>query len=252
MTLTDEQTTFITSPAPSLGWSVAAPSTVKVTAALVRAQARVHAAGKSGDNKFDKYTYSKLEDFLAVAKPVLAVEGLGIVFDVVDAISMDDRTTKNGGMEHVVRVKIRCTIIHDSGETLYFYGYGEGQDRADKAIYKAMTGGKKYALAGALAIPTSDDPEADEKVGLSSGRNREKLDSDGNAQTKIPKWTDAEKLSAGTFNTRILALLVQQYNGNDAAAHEEFGDWKNRHKYDQPADVLKALERWENDLKGLP
>lgn len=247
----DHPSYTVTTGASGTYWPAQPRSLNKIALALVNAQAEVHTAGKSGDNKFDKYTYSKLEDFLAVAKPVLAKHRIAMVLDAIETQTLDDRQTKNGGIEHAVRVKVRCTLYHESGEELVFYGYGEGQDRADKAIYKALTGAKKYAVAGALAIPTSDDPEADEKVGLSSGKGREKLDSQGNVQTKIPKWTDQQKIEAGQHNSAILALLEAQY-GNADAAQDELQDWKNRHKYDAPDDVLKALARWKNDLQGLP
>lgn len=226
------------------------PTTALVAKALAQIQAAVRVAGKTGDNKFDKYTYSKLEDFWEVAKPALTKYDCSLTLATVEAVTLEPRTTKNGGLEHAVRVKVIATVRHSSGEFLEFPGFGEGQDRADKAIYKAITGARKYAIAGALAIPTSDDPEADEKVGLSGKGN--KLDSDGNAKTKIPKWLDMQKVDAGLYNSRILALLTTQYNGNEDAAHEELNDWKNRHKYDEPVEVLKALARWENDLKGLP
>lgn len=221
-----------------------------VSAALANVQAEVATAGKSGDNKFDKYSYAKLEDFMAVGKPVLAKHGLSLAIETTEAVTLDDRQTKNGGLEHVVRVRVVATLRHVSGESLSFPCYGEGQDRADKAIYKAMTGAKKYAWAGILAIPTSDDPESDEKVGL-SGKGRDKLDSDGNAKTKIPKWTDEQKLKAGTLNKQILDALTLQY-GNAAPADEELADWKQRHKYDEPAVVLGKLNAWITELEGRP
>lgn len=240
---------------PGLGWTTYhphSPGNAKVSAALVKAQAEVHTAGKTGDNKFDKYTYSKLEDFLAVAKPVLAKHGLSIAMSTIDTITLEPRTTKNGGIEHAVRVRVMATLRHESGESLDFIGYGEGQDRADKAVYKAITGARKYAIAGALAIPTSDDPEADEKVGLSGKGNapRQKLDSTGVERSKIPPWSDKEKIQAGTYNAQILTLLEAQY-GNGDAAQDELGDWKNRHKYDDPPQVLEALKQWIADLGGV-
>jgi hypothetical protein len=38
---------------------------------------------------------------------------------------------------------------------------GEGQDRGDKAFYKADTGARKYALANLFNLATDDDPETD-------------------------------------------------------------------------------------------
>jgi hypothetical protein len=222
----------------------------KISAALVKAQTLVKDAGKSGDNKFDKYKYSKLEDFLGACDSALMACNLALSVETVDVINLPDRPTKNGGAEHAVQVRIRGTLIHDSGETHNVSGYGEGQDRADKAIYKAITGARKYLVAGLLRIATTDDPEADEAVGLAGkGGARQKLDSQGNEQTRIPKWTDQQKLEAGALNTSILALLTKQY-GNAAPADEELGDWKHKHKYDAPSDVIDSLNAWKKELEA--
>jgi hypothetical protein len=56
--------------------------------------------------------------------------------------------------------------MHISGESIEYIGYGEGQDRADKALYKAITGGKKYLIANIFNVPTTDDPETDSHEGF--------------------------------------------------------------------------------------
>ncbi len=138
------------------------PSITSLAPALSLAQGEVRAAGKSGNNSYDKYTYSKLEDFLHVSRPILAKHGLALLFSVRDHVNMADRPTKNQGIEHVAQVMVDARIVHTSGEWIQATGVGEGQDRADKSLYKAITGAKKYLLAGLLAIPTSDDPEEGE------------------------------------------------------------------------------------------
>src|SRR5574340_328981 len=50
----------------------------------------------------------------------------------------------------------------DGKDKIEFLVIGEGQDRGDKATYKAMTGATKYALLKLFLIPTGDDPEKDE------------------------------------------------------------------------------------------
>lgn len=134
-------------------------STTSIAPALALAQGEVRAAGKSGDNKFDRYTYSKLEDFLTVSRPILAKHGLSLMFSVCDHFNMPDRPTKKEGIEHCAQVTVVARLTHTSGEWVQVTGVGEGQDRADKSLYKAITGAKKYLLAGLLAIPTTDDPE---------------------------------------------------------------------------------------------
>lgn len=140
-------------------------STKALAPALAAVQAKMRAAGKSGENTFDHYKYAKLEDYLSAARPLLAENKLSVVVSCDKAERLPDRQTSKGGTERAVSVELVARIVHESGEWLEVVGYGEGQDRADKALYKAITGGKKYILAGLLAIPTTDEPEADETVG---------------------------------------------------------------------------------------
>lgn len=140
-------------------------STSKIGPALVKAQEAFRAVAKSGENTFDRYKYADLEDYVTVVRPVLSKFGLAVVSSVDEVVSLEDRTTKNGGREHAARVKVALRIIHESGEWVQTSVWGEGQDRADKAVYKAITGARKYGLACTFGLATSDDPERDEQVG---------------------------------------------------------------------------------------
>ena len=210
----------------------------KIAPALVKAQAEIKAAQKSGDNKFDKYRYSKLEDFYDAAKPILAKHGFALIIGTPVVAALTDRPTKNGGMEHACQVQVTATLLHESGEWIQEIGHGEGQDRADKSIYKAITGAKKYAVAGLLAIPTTDDPEADESV----GRTAAKVNSAGETVKKKPSWTDAQKLKAGEIKSALLA-----YGDGGAEAFDTI--WRD-HSYDEPDIVIAALTTELNAWKG--
>ena len=129
--------------------------------ALAAAQAKIQAAGKSGENTYDHYKYAMLQDYCNAIHEPMTENGLALSVSVDEVIEMADRTTNQGKTEHVVRVKLRGILSHTSGETLEFLGFGEGQDRADKGLYKAITGGKKYLIANIFNVPTTDDPETD-------------------------------------------------------------------------------------------
>lgn len=144
-------------------------SIATIAPALIAAQAEFSHVAKGGYNKFDKYDYATLEDYVDAVKQVLSKHDLAITSSV-DAINrLPDRTTKNGGTEHAVEVAGTMRVIHSSGEWIEASFRGEGQDRADKSVYKAITGGRKYGIAALFSLATSDDPEADEQVGQSQG-----------------------------------------------------------------------------------
>lgn len=132
-----------------------------IAVAIAAAQSQFTNVGSSGHNKFDNYDYAKLADYLAVIKPMHAAHGLSVITSTEEVVALTDRVTKNGGAEHAVRVRLQVRLQHTSGEWIESVAWGEGQDRADKAIYKAITGARKYALASILGLATGDDPEKD-------------------------------------------------------------------------------------------
>lgn len=141
-----------------------------LAAKLTKAQAAFKPVTKSGENLYDRYKYALLEDYVSSAREVLAAHGLSIATSVLDVQTIESRTTKGGTTEHAVRVKIALRLLHESGEWIETASWGEGQDRADKAVYKAITGARKYGLAALLGLATTDDPEADESVGTDDAK----------------------------------------------------------------------------------
>ena len=135
----------------------------KIAHALAQAQASFKDVAKSKENTYDRYRYAQLEDYRDAIVAGLGTFGLSITTSVDEITRLEDRPTKNGGTEHAVQVKLTQRIIHESGEWIETVVYGEGQDRGDKAIYKAITGARKYGLAAALNLATSDDPENDDQ-----------------------------------------------------------------------------------------
>ena len=143
--------------------------------ALVSAQSKIRAAGKSGENTYDKYKYAMLHDYCNAIHDPMTESGLALSVTIDEVIEMPDRTTNQGKIEHAVRVKLKGILIHESGTTMEFVGYGEGQDRADKALYKAITGGKKYLIADIFNVPTTDDPETDSHEDFDQRTDRKNL-----------------------------------------------------------------------------
>ena len=170
----------------------------KVSAALVKVAKVVRVVGRSGDNKFDKYQYAKLEDYIFATSGPLVDAGLSIITSAESAESLPTRPTKNGGNEYPVRVKLVMRAVHESGQWMEVESIGEGQDRGDKGTYKAITGARKYGIACLLGLGTSDDPETDNAP--------EPPPSQRQAPKQDPK--PATESSAATF-----ARIVSEWSG---------------------------------------
>ena len=137
------------------------PEVDKVAAAIAKASASVHKVGKSGNNTFDKYTYGTLEDYIKACHDALAENELAVLSSVREYEVQEPRQSKQGGAQYAILIRLELTILHSSGQWIKVHAIGEGQDRSDKATYKAITGARKYALAMAFNLVTSDDPERD-------------------------------------------------------------------------------------------
>jgi hypothetical protein len=137
----------------------------KLMPALLAARKAIAPAKKGGRNDFDKYAYATHEDWHAAVMPHLLGNGLLLSLSTVEVDNLPDRTTKKGGTEYTVQVLCAARLWHESGQWIEVHGPGQGQDRADKGIYKALTGAAKYIYAQLFALPTTDDPEGDTSVG---------------------------------------------------------------------------------------
>lgn len=114
---------------------------------------------KNGFNDFHKYSYVREEDVLATAKPVLLRNGLFVTFTTIE----ERRETQ--GNSDITTVMLEFTITDiDTGEQLMSKVPGQGTDKGDKGVYKAITGATKYFLTKMFLISTGEDPEGDTSV----------------------------------------------------------------------------------------
>jgi hypothetical protein len=137
-------------------------ATAKIAEALHNIQSELKPIEKKGRNNFQNYSYAKFEDYVDGIKEVLIKEGLSLITTVKEPKRLEPRKTEKGATQYGVEVAIIVRLFHKSGEWIEIDCYGEGQDSGDKAIYKAITGARKYALACLLGLATKDDPENDD------------------------------------------------------------------------------------------
>lgn len=144
----------------------------ELLAALGKVKAGLGSVKMTGKNDHDQYEYLKENDIINAVEPLLHANNLLLVKEVLEVIPIEGvRKTKSGGDQYAVRVKMKGTLYHiPTGEHMEITSFGEGQDRADKGLYKAMTGASKYLMSKFFNIATGDDPETDR--GTQGGGNQ--------------------------------------------------------------------------------
>lgn len=185
-------------------------ATDELLEALVEASKEIGNAVKTGHNKYDKYDYGTLEDYLNAARLPLLNHGLLLVSRPVCDPQFSEATTKSDGVQQVARVLVETRVIHAKSKGwIAARCWGEGRDRGDKAIYKALTGGRKYSLAMVLGIYTTDEPENDSPPAANGERKPLARQQQGPSTPPLPpvdsaRHWDAERQSTALKNMAAL------------------------------------------------
>jgi len=156
----------------------------KLVSKLAEVLKRVKYIQKAGFNDFHRYKYATEADVNEHVREVLAELNVVMIPNVVSH-SVREHINAKGKTEYIVTVGVDFTF-HDgeTGETITFRTYGEGQDAGDKGTYKAITGAQKYALMKAFMIPTGDDPESDSSVDRRNAQHEDEEPSEPPATLK--------------------------------------------------------------------
>jgi hypothetical protein len=118
---------------------------------------------KRGRNTFHNYDYVTEADLVDAVRGKLAERKVALIPSVE---SIAERTYQAKGKESVVTtVTVAFTFLDgETGATFKASWSGQGDDTADKGLYKAYTGALKYFLMKTFLVPTGDDPESDSKT----------------------------------------------------------------------------------------
>jgi hypothetical protein len=125
-------------------------ATDQLMPALLAAKREMSPVFKGKKNDHFRYAYANEEAWYEAVQPSLLKHSLILTFSVPSSDRVGTLTTVSG----------EARITHaPSSQWIEVQGIGEGEDKADKAAYKAMTGLKKYLTALAFSLPTTDDVE---------------------------------------------------------------------------------------------
>jgi hypothetical protein len=146
--------------------------------AILRVMAEVAVVPKNGVMKgAGNYKFTKESDVIEALRPAMLRHGL--VAAPMSCRIVGQETYRTSGQRetvmNLVRAEVTWVIVHaPSGTSMPVAGAGEGADQGDKAVNKAMTAAKKYALLHAFLLTTDDDPDDESSEGQRRERDRDR------------------------------------------------------------------------------
>lgn len=115
------------------------------------------------DKKNEQQGFRFLSDETMTARVQFVLADLGVVLTAPEVLEIVESTgtTAKGGVLRFATIKVRMGLQDtETGETETGIICGSGMDSGDKAIYKALTGARKYFFRLLFGIATGDDPDA--------------------------------------------------------------------------------------------
>lgn len=110
---------------------------------------------KDGYNDFQKYKYLSESQVTEYFKELLVKHKVDFS---IDAEIISQTILEKNILTHV-RIKYRFSSVDDPKDFMEGIMDGQGIDKGDKGVYKAITGAVKYIFMKNFLIPTGDDPE---------------------------------------------------------------------------------------------
>ena len=133
-----------------------------IYAAICGVMKDVGAVGKDSENTFDRYKFRGIDAVMNALYPAMVKNGLFVIPEVLEQ-SREDRITKKGDPLIYSISKVKYTFYAEDGSNVSAVVIGEGMDRGDKSMNKAMSAAFKYACFQTFCIPTEEmqDSEKD-------------------------------------------------------------------------------------------
>jgi hypothetical protein len=145
------------------------------------------------------------------------------------------------------RIENGITLTHhtftfydvDTGDSISTEFCGQGADKQDKGVWKAITGAIKYVLTGTFLIPTGDDPEKDEpsRDNRSNQTRQSNNAHDASGDTRLITEKQQKRMFAiskeGEWDTGNVKELLGSYG---YGASEEV----TRKDYEEICNILEA------------
>ncbi len=131
----------------------------KLFSKIAKVMATVRTLPKDGENKFDRYNYITGDSVFERVGKAMSDANLAALPSIIE---LTTQTGESAGGKPMLRTVIHGQITladGETGETWTSDWYGEGADRGDKSINKAMTAMMKYYLLRLFMVGSGEDAD---------------------------------------------------------------------------------------------
>lgn len=114
-------------------------------------------------NKFHKYAYASDEAVSKKFRDSMRDNGIYVASSEIVKCELNE---KQLGDATVQSAFVHIRFVFSDGTSTYgpYEGCGGAMDKGDKAVMKAMTAARKYAISQAALVSWGDDPEGDASI----------------------------------------------------------------------------------------
>jgi hypothetical protein len=142
-------------------------------AKMVKVNGLVRVVEKGGENKFQKYSYTRLGDILHPLTPILF--DLGLVVTQSTTILSHEVREFNDAFYSMSSVECITTLIDsESGESLSVKSVGFSMDKNnDKSVFKATTGARKYGITEMFNLSWDNVEPEDDRFDVNTTKHQQ-------------------------------------------------------------------------------
>jgi hypothetical protein len=193
---------------------------------ILEIQSKVGQVKKQGHFSSDMggSAYLRIEDAVKAVGKLMAERDLiltGTLAVKADESYFYERTPHKTDKGYIANVVIEWKLEDAaSGEFRLFYLPGDGYDGTDKAVYKAITGSRKYAIILIFNLAIGNDVEAQGPATFEDGKKRQKdvvqttLAQKANSDDPKVRKLAVDALSQVEPEKKIIISRPEEYNGH--------------------------------------
>lgn len=185
---------------------------------------------KDQENKFDKYDYASIDDFIAHVRGHCAEAGLAIIPDEARDAETQEVSKKDGKPMVIWNARFGFILIHEDGQSFGpIYKTVAVQFNGAQAAGSAQSYALKQLMRGLFLIRTGDEDDPDKKGLDISSKGEQQTDLQKLANSIRKKIQQADDIAALGLVWSDCEIDRELIKGASASAHEFlFKEYKRR------------------------